>query len=513
MVMDSANRFVVKHSDAVVGTLACYDRVIIKGYLPFSDERAANAFVDCGLQIKRKDFCDWADGVAEALVEDAKAAAKHAQAPYQYLQGSHSKDQLAQQAFSQAKGREGLLLVLCVMETCPGYRLAHGEGRPQLVNRQRLQRVLYYYFNDPQFGLMHVRIQTFFPLTIQVYVNGHEWLARQLLQRQIGFEQRDNAFTQCDDWELAQQLADSFDQLDWVRLLDGWAKQVNYLMGTPTLEGRQYYWVADQAEYSTDVVFRDQAALAEIYPSLLDHAVLHFSAEDVMKFLGRKLHGNFLGEVVTKGLKNRAPGARVKHHVKNNWLKMYDKFGQILRVETVINNPREFKVRRCRERQGESQMVWCPMNKGITNLYRYREVSQAANRRYLEALAAVDNPTPTQREVATLVEPQLVGDRRYAGFNPARTEELKIFQAVLHGDHVLRGFRNAEIRERLYASTSTATEHRRQANAVSRVLKRLHVRGLIAKVAHTYRWRVTDRGHQLLSAMITLYYRALPAAV
>jgi hypothetical protein len=219
MVMDSANRFVVKHSDAVVGTLACYDRVIIKGYLPFSDERAANAFVDCGLQIKRKDFCDWADGVAEALVEDAKAAAKHAQAPYQYLQGSHSKDQLAQQAFSQAKGREGLLLVLCVMETCPGYRLAHGEGRPQLVNRQRLQRVLYYYFNDPQFGLMHVRIQTFFPLTIQVYVNGHEWLARQLLQRQIGFEQRDNAFTQCDDWELAQQLADSFDQLDWVRLL------------------------------------------------------------------------------------------------------------------------------------------------------------------------------------------------------------------------------------------------------------------------------------------------------
>ena len=94
-----------------------------------------------------------------------------------------------------AKGREGLLLVLCVMETCRGYRLAHGEGRPKLVNRDRLQRVLYYYYNDPQFGLMHVRLQTFFPLTIQVYVNGHEWLARQLLADRIGFVQCDNSFT------------------------------------------------------------------------------------------------------------------------------------------------------------------------------------------------------------------------------------------------------------------------------------------------------------------------------
>jgi len=51
---------------------------------------------------------------------------------------------------------------------------------------------------------------------------------------------------------------------------------------------------------------------------------------------------------------------------------MYDKFGQVLRVETVINNPREFKVRRWRMRHGHRQRVWCPMNKGLANLYQYR---------------------------------------------------------------------------------------------------------------------------------------------
>ena len=57
--------------------------------------------------------------------------------------------------------------------------------------------------------------------------------------------------------------------------------------------------------------------------------------------------------------------------MKDNWLKMHDKFGLILRVEMVINNPREFRVRRLRERKGQRQMVWCPMNKGVINLPSY----------------------------------------------------------------------------------------------------------------------------------------------
>jgi hypothetical protein len=74
---------------------------------------------------------------------------------------------------------------------------------------------------------------------------------------------------------------------------------------------------------------------------------------------------------------------------------MYDKFGWVLRIETVINDPREFRVRRLRTRDGRREMVWCLMNKEVVNLYRYREVALASNRRYLDALAVVDDPAPS----------------------------------------------------------------------------------------------------------------------
>lgn len=56
----------------------------------------------------------------------------------------------------------------------------------------------------------------------------------------------------------------------------------------------------------------------------------------------------------------RLPGRRVKHRMKRNWMKMYNKEGVVLRVETVINDPEEFRIRRRVRRQGRSVMAWVP---------------------------------------------------------------------------------------------------------------------------------------------------------
>src|ERR1700674_5804734 len=147
-----------------------------------------------------------------------------------------------------------------------------------------------------------------------------------MLQQRLGFEQHDNALLKLDEPAKAQGLADRFPHLSWVRTLKRWAKQVNPLLGQGWLGTNDYYWVIDQAAYSTDVLFPSRAALAELYPRLLDHAVLQFSAQDILTFLGRRLQPRFDGEVLTDGKKDRLPGARIKHRLKNNWLKMYDKF-------------------------------------------------------------------------------------------------------------------------------------------------------------------------------------------
>src|SRR6516225_1935169 len=436
--MKTLSRFVAKFTGLIVAVLSCFDRVIFKGHLPISNGPALEGFVDHVLKIRRCDFMAFAERQSETLVEHAKRAAEEAGVEYRFLQGSHRKDKLVVEILRRRPDLvEGLIAVFCCMECCPSFKLVSGAGRPRLVDARRQQRVLYSYFLDPQLGLIYVRLTTWFPFTIQVYVNGHSWLAREMLARRLGFDLQDNAFTALDDPGAAQELADSFAELKWVKILDRLARRVNPLMAERWFRGLCYYWVVDQAEYATDLIFTRREALAGLYPRLLDHAAVNSSANDILGFLGRRFHPRFDGEVLTDCQKGRPPGARIKHRVKNNWLKMYDKFGWVLRIETVINDPREFRVRRLRTRNSRREMVWCPMNKGVINLYRYREVSQAANQRYLEALSVVDDPAPAYRQVEELIKPVIVAGRSHTGFNPASESDVKLFAAVLDGNHLV----------------------------------------------------------------------------
>jgi len=239
-----AKRFLDKFSSLIVTVLSCFDRVIFKGYLPFHSEGELNSWVDYTLRIRRTDFVTQLEQRSEELVNHAKAFAAKASRPYEYRQGRFRKEQFIQDIIRRDNVTEGLVAVLCTQETCRSIKLAYADKRPRLIFAKRPQRVLYYYFLDRDFGLMYIRLETWFPYTIQVYVNGHDWLARQMLRRKIGFVQRDNAFTQLHDPQQAQQLADQFAQLNWVKQLSKWARLVNpHIDKGGWLHGKDYYWV------------------------------------------------------------------------------------------------------------------------------------------------------------------------------------------------------------------------------------------------------------------------------
>jgi hypothetical protein len=392
------------------------------------------------------------------------------------------------------------------MEACPTYKLAPGQDRPRFVSRKVPQRVLYYYFVDKELGLIHVRLQTWAPFTCQVYANGHDYVARQLQKKGIAFEQVDNAFVQLDDPAAAQRCADRFAKLPWPKILERYARRVNPLL-QDELKGMSHYWVIDQAEYATDVRFASQHALAGLFARLLAFALLTFSPKKIFCYLGRKWHERFDGEVQTRYKSVREPGACIKHFMKRNWLKMYDKLGLLLRVETVINQPGEFKVfRDCQHRDGTTTLGWFAMCKGVGNLHHYQSHALACNHRYLEALAAVDDPTPGYDDLRELTEPRRHQGRSYAGFNPAREPEARLFAAVLAGDHLAQGFRNQDIRAALYSEGRNDPRHRQSA-AIGRLLKRLQVRGFVVKVPRSRRWRVTDQGRRIMGDTLRTYRR------
>jgi hypothetical protein len=507
--------FLVKFTSIISWSLSCFDRVIFKGHLPISRPFQMENLIDYSLQTRRCDFFkktgpEW----SQRLVDHAKDFAAKYQRPFKYHQGKIVKDAWAKEQLRLQPVKEGLIGILCVMESCGTFKLAQGEDRPHLVPAQVPQRVLYYYFLDRDLGLMHVRLQTWAPFTCQIYVNGHDYVARQMLRRGLLFEQTDNAFTQLADPQKAQRFADRFAKLPWPKILDKYARRVNPLLRQELKhlrddKGLSHYWVIDQAEFATDLLFVSKQALASLYLRLLEFAFLTFSPKKIFGYLGRAYHERFDGEVQTHYKSVREPGACIKHFLKNNWLKMYDKLAVLLRVESVINQPGDFKVfRACRHRDGRESLGWYPMCKGVGNLPHYQSHALASNHRYLEALAAVDDPTPGYDELALLTEAQRQHGRSYAGFNPARAVEANLLAAVLAGDHIARGFSNRDIRVVVYpAPTSNQRQQRRTSAAVGRLLKRLHVRGMVAKIPHTRRWRVTAKGRRIIGDVLRTYRR------
>jgi hypothetical protein len=454
-----------------------------------------------------KDFKSLVSRQSERVKEHGKRIAELNGRPYRNI-GSERKEREAWGIALRDGISHGLICVLATVEGCSSFRVVRGEKRPRLINAKRKCLCLYFYFMDRDFGFMHVRITTWFPFTVQICLNAHHWLAKKMDRAGIGYGKLDNAFVWIEDAQRAQRLANRFVKKNWPRILQAFAQQVNPLTND-LLKGMTYYWIVEQAEFATDVMFKDRSTLKPLYQALLSHALLCFSAEDVMTFLGRKLHGRFEGEVQSS-YKKRWPGARIKHRMKNNGIKMYDKHGSVLRIETVINDPYEFKIRRRGRRQGKEIVGWFPMAKGVANLYRYAEICCGANHRYLEALAAVDEPVKAQKQLHQVANAVRRSGRSYRGFNPASQKDAELFAAVLRGEHHIMGLRNADIRRQLFKPTKDPRSRRRQGARVSRLLKRLHVHGLVAKVPRSRRWRITARGQIIMTMVIKLHQEEYP---
>jgi len=503
-------RFLQKHADKVTGVLSCFDRVLFKGHLPICSPGGMATLLDRhGVLIK--DLRAFVQHHSGRIKEHARAMCQRAGRPYVHVCRRQRKEHLVETILRRHPVTEGLVCVLAAVEGCTSFRVGHDRKhvRPQLRCERRKCLCLYYYFLDPDFGLLHVRLQSWFPLTIQVCLNGHHWLARQMDRAGIAYRQVDNAFVYLGDPQRAQALADRFARLRWPRILGQLARRVCPLF-EDLLKAMEYYWVSEQAEYATDVLFRGRASLCDLYENLLRHATLCFRAEDVMRFLGRKLHGCFAGDIVQQA-KRRWPGARIRHRMKGNWIKMYDKHGVILRVETVINHPYEFRVRRRGVRKGREVVDWFPLPKGVCHLWRYAQVSLRANCRYLQALAEVEDPTEARRDLRRLTTAKKWRSRRLRGLHPLDASDGALFQAVLAGEHAINGFTNRDIRQRLFGTPSRdGAERRRQSARVTRKLQLLRAHGLIRKIPRRHLYRPTDRGLRCMAAAIYLREAEFP---
>jgi len=505
------------HQDSIIGTLTTFDRMIFKGHLTmFYPNGAFGRFLN-RQGILLKDFKPYVETVSGKIKQHVEELAIQSGRPFRYLESAmtakkgQSKEGLAQQIAREDNVQEGLICVFSTLEPCSTFTVRgnHASHKLEVVRRQSKCLHYYFYYLDAELVFIHVRLQSWFPFQMQVYVNGRECLARYLDQQGIAYERYDNTFTRIDNLEAAHSFCEKFSHFEWPQVLNALANRVNPILNTIQAAGfGSYYWVADQCEIATDLMFKDRATLASILPDLFEHAIIKTACENVLRFLGRKLHGNFRGEVTTD-LKKRPEGWRVKHSIKRNSLKMYDK-NSVLRLETTINNPSEFKI--C-EQTEDGKLRWVPMRKGVSNLYRYAEIGLQANQRYLDHLTQAKLKSKAIPFLDGLCRSHTQNGKRFARFNPLQDVDRNLFAAIVSGEFVINGFRNHDLCDKLYTKhPASDKEGKQRCTRISRLIAKLRGHGLIAKVKDARLYRITKLGSQVLFAVLSFYQTDFPIA-
>jgi hypothetical protein len=308
-----------------------------------------------------------------------------------------------------------------------------------------------------------------------------------LRTQKIGYQLVDNAFVEIANWTRAQQIADGWESQRLHGKLDQFAQTYCPIHRS---FGVADHWSVDQCEYATDIVFRRQTDLAAIYDNLTRTAIHTVKPDNIATFLGRKLNTHYAGELGNR-FNIRIEGTRIKHTMGPVSLKLYDKFGLLLRIETTVNDLTFFKhYRQVEHRDGTQETQWASMQKTIYRLPALRELLEAANRRYLEFLSTIEDPRNGRDKLDKLSQPIRKEGRSYPGFNLFDSGDDSLLGVIARGEFNITGLQNKTLRHFLRNKSS---------GPVSRLLKRLRLQGLIKKVGRPDKYYLTQFGKQVIA--------------
>ena len=485
-----------RYAKQISGALSCYERIVIAGTLPGVCHAGGMSAFIASKGFRIFDYTRFAEPLRDEIRANAERVAKENGLEIEYIRSVHAfrKEDRVQEILKGRGNHPGLVHVFSAMEPCSSFMPWHDKqtGRTQLRFKEAKCLHYYFYFIDSDFGLCYLRVPTWAPFRLQFYCNGHNWLAGQLRQEGIAFAQVDNTFIHAQDWAKAQAIADAFPVERLHRALDGFVQRY-----CPVARQfpNTYHWSLVQAEYATDIAFHTQEDLRPLYEHLTRTAIHTVKPDRVATFLGRKLDGRYRDEL-GNGFHTRVEGTCIKHHMGPASIKLYDKYGLVLRIETTVNDIRFFRHHRTVEhRDGTKETKVAPMRKSIYSLSPLRELLLAANRRYLEFLSDLDDPSAGMRDAEKLSNPVNKNGRTYRGFNLFSQEDFASILALMRGEGVISGITNRLLRRTLTGKTGPQ---------ISRLLKRLRLHGLIRKVGNTYKYYLTRSGRKVLLTALKL---------
>jgi len=488
-----------RYSEQIKGVLHSFDRIVVFGSF---DEIKYSGAMDWHLKQKGVRLVDYekkyATKLRQYIKDQVKAVSSYYGKEIEFVNQHVRKEDYVAKKLEDRGRRPGLVCVLSAMESCRAYKIRKDKKSGFLCVKNCPGKCLHYYiyFIDEELGLGYLRIPTWAPFRMQLYFNGHDWLERQMKKEGIRYKKVDNAFTHIFDFKRANEIAANLDperlQRVFNKIAERWVGVYDYFHG-------QISWSVFQAELATDIVFKNDQVLPQMYEEITRTALCEFKCPDVYQFLGKRLCKTSK-QFAESRLQTYAEGTRLKHSIKSNSIKMYDKQDRVLRIETTTSDVSSFQCyRRVASRDGSRDPRRASVRKALSCLDTVFKVLLACNKRYLSAISQMQDRTNERHRLSTVVESKKDSKGRSCrGVNFFKKDDLLFLNAILQGQHHIMGMRNQSLQYLL---------PNWNAQKIGRNLRRFRELGILKKVAGTTKYYTTKLGKDVLSAALQLKER------
>jgi len=435
--------------------------------------------------------------ISKAFIRDMEEFAQQHGIPLFTFAKKQRKDDVAAEYLAHYQGSEGILFIAKAQEKTSVFRTecrtnpTTGQKYAWLVRSTAMVNHFYCYGLDEDFGPFFLKFSTYFPYNAKLCLNGHEYVKRQLAKEGIAFEALDNGVSSCANPQRLQELCDGLSAAKIDKLLRKWLARLPHPF-TPAdrRAGYRYDVSILQAEFSLTQVL-DRPLSGRIFFEEVIRENLDLGRPDQVQLIfarrvSKRTPGRFRTRVLTEGV---VPTLHIDY--KHSRIKQYHKEGRALRTETTINDTRDFGI-----------------GKRLSNLAALRQVGFAANRRLLHVQTISQDCAVGEDAFRQVNEPVVVDGQRASALRFAETAVQALFSALLVFRLLPRGFSNGDLRNH-WAPLIGRTAQSMTQGQMSYHLRRLRLHGLIERIPHTHRYRVTNSGWRTALFCTRTYNRVL----
>ena len=480
----------------IAGIISCYDRVNIK--CTAGNFNYADGMTNFFYNINRRcfDFAKVFEPITKQITENAEKIAKDNNLEIEFIRtpSRFRKDDKIAELLEERGYHDGLVKIYSQLESCKTYKpwtdKATGKTFFKTDTTKRLH--YYFYFIDKLLGLSFVKVSTVAPFEVIVYFNGHGFLEKKLQKENIKYQKLDNAFVYIDNYQRAQELSDKIRVEDIHQVLDIFMDKYCPL---PKEWNLRWNYYISQVEYAHDIIFKEQNILKPIYDNIVKTAFHSITPENIATFLGKRLTVKFEGEMGSR-YNERVLGTRIKHQMGELSVKVYDKFGKVLRIEvTALDVSKINTFRDVFKKNGEIEAKAAPAKKSIYSLFVLIPTFKQIINRYLEFISSFDDPNDGIKNLDKITADKTSNNSKAKGINFFNKLDEKILLAIADGKFTINGFRSKNLKKDFPDLKPWK---------ISNILKRLKILGLIKKVSNSYKYYITSLGRTTITTGLYL---------